>query len=168
MTPRTVRLFALKIKYPDGSFEPGWYPPQWDDPGYLRKMPRRMRRQVPKMKREFRWPKEHMYLSRSGANGRAWLLRAYGAEVEVLGSDPVTWHVFPGTEPRTWPLDDDPLDQAFGPDEPGHTDDLAEADAEDYRRDEGLMYLADLPADAGRAPQREYMGMPERRDVQNR
>jgi hypothetical protein len=37
-----------------------------------------------------------MFLSSSGAYGRAWLLRAYGAFAEVYASDPVTW---PGTGP---------------------------------------------------------------------
>jgi hypothetical protein len=169
MTSRTVRVCALKIIYPEGSHASGWYPPKWDDPKYLKSMPRKMRRQVPRMKREFRWPKEKLYLSRSGANSRAWLLRAYGAEVEVLGSDPVTWHVFPGTEPRTWPLDDEPLDQAFDPDEAGHSDDLAEAAAREFLRTDGAMPRADEIMRAALPPAgSDYMGLLERRDVQDR
>jgi hypothetical protein len=42
-------------------------------------------------RRGFRWPREHLYLSASGAHARAWLLRWFGATVDVEASDPVTW-----------------------------------------------------------------------------
>jgi hypothetical protein len=39
----------------------------------------------------FRWPRERMFLSASGAYKRAVLLHWYGADAQVLSSDPVTW-----------------------------------------------------------------------------
>lgn len=40
---------------------------------------------------EFRWPRVHPYLSRSGAAKRADLLRSYGCTVTIEKSDPITW-----------------------------------------------------------------------------
>lgn len=80
---RLVRVYRLDITYPEGSQELGWEPPGWtvtgpngyfdeDDP-------------------EFRWPAEHLFLSRSGANKRAALLRGYGATVTLVPSLPLEW-----------------------------------------------------------------------------
>lgn len=86
---RAARVYQLDITYPEGSHEPGWRPDLWSDPAYLRSLDKEQRRRL--RRAEFRWPRERMFLSSSGAYGRAWLLRAYGADVEVLASDPVTW-----------------------------------------------------------------------------
>jgi hypothetical protein len=88
----TCRVYWLDIIYPEGSHSPGWRPLLWSDPDYLQKLSRKDRRDL--ARREFRWPRERRFLSSSGAYGRAWLLRAYGADVEVLASNPVTWPDF--------------------------------------------------------------------------
>ena len=92
MSGRNVRVFRLEITYPEGSRLPGWVPERWES--WLRSLPPLQRRQA--RKAGFRWPRERMFLSSSSAYERAWLLRAFGAEVEVLRSDPVTW-------PAHWP-----------------------------------------------------------------
>jgi hypothetical protein len=86
---RNVRVYRLEIVYPEGSHEKGWRPALWSNPEYLKTLDRQTRRDL--AKREFRWPRERMFLSSSGAYGRACLLMAYGAEAEVYGSLPVTW-----------------------------------------------------------------------------
>ena len=88
MTERPVYVYKLAVTYPPGSREYGWEPPGWgagseayldgyvtnpDDPG------------------EFRWPRERLYLSRSGANAGADLFRKYGATAEIVRSERVTW-----------------------------------------------------------------------------
>jgi hypothetical protein len=77
-----TRVYRLEIVYPEGSRVPGWEPYAW------RVMSRRQRRKLPPV---FKWPRERQFLSSSGAYGRAALLRAFGAEVEVYASAPVTW-----------------------------------------------------------------------------
>lgn len=84
-----TRVYKLDIIYPEGSHEPGWRPACWSDPEYLRTMDRKLRRELER--REFKWPRERLFLSSSGAYNRAGLLLWYGAEVTVLASDPVTW-----------------------------------------------------------------------------
>jgi hypothetical protein len=87
-----VRVYKLDIVYPEGSREPGWHPALWRDPAYLRTLTREQRREIRALLRKpFKWPRERRFLSPAGAYGRAWLLRFYGAEVEVYASDPVTW-----------------------------------------------------------------------------
>ena len=82
MPERPVYVYRLDITYPPGSREWGWEPPGWvisgpngfeDDPG------------------EFRWPPERLLLSASGAKRRAELFRGYGATVEIVRSERVTW-----------------------------------------------------------------------------
>jgi hypothetical protein len=87
--PRKVYVYKLDVTYPEGSLEPGWVPANWMDPEILARMTRRQRRRH--KKEEFRWPREHLFLSASGANERAWWLRACGATAVVRRSDPVTW-----------------------------------------------------------------------------
>lgn len=85
--PNEARVYRLDITYPEGSREPGFRPYGWED--YLRSLPVLKRR---RLRREgFRWPRERMFLSSSGAYERAALLRAFGADVTVLRSDPVRW-----------------------------------------------------------------------------
>jgi len=87
-----TRVWRLDIIYPEGSREPGWHPACWDDPGYLASLPRRLRKTLRRWKRAgFRWPREREFLSSSAAYDRAALLRAWGADVLVQRSDPVTW-----------------------------------------------------------------------------
>jgi hypothetical protein len=94
---RETRVYRLFIAYPEGSLEPGWIPEHWEETlaGIADRKRRRAIRQ-----RGFRWPRERMFLSSSSAYDRAGLLRWFGAEVEVMASEPVTW----------WELDAD----AFG------------------------------------------------------
>lgn len=82
-----TRVYRLTVIYPEGSHEPGWRPESWDE--FLASLTWRQRREAER--RGFRWPRERLFLSSSGAYGRAALLRWMGAEVEVLASDPVTW-----------------------------------------------------------------------------
>lgn len=96
MSGRNVRVFRLEITYPEGSRLPGWVPERWES--WLRSLPPLKRRRV--RKAGFRWPRERMFLSSSGAYDRAALLRAFGAEVQVLRSDPVTW-------PAHWTWEDE-------------------------------------------------------------
>jgi hypothetical protein len=83
------RVYQVLVTYPEGSREPGWRPACWGDPAFLMSLPRKERRAL--AAREFRWPRERMFLSASGAYSRAMLLHWYGAGAEVLPSDPVTW-----------------------------------------------------------------------------
>ena len=82
MPERPVYVYRLDITYPPGSRERGWEPPGWvisgpngyeDDPG------------------EFRWSRERAFLSPSGAKHAADLFRGYGATVEIVRSERVTW-----------------------------------------------------------------------------
>lgn len=85
----STHVYRLHVTYPPGSDAPGWAPPAWTadlreepDTGAVVEVP-------------FSWPAAHDYLSQSGANERAALLRIYGAEVVVKRSLPVQW---PGEE----------------------------------------------------------------------
>jgi hypothetical protein len=89
MTERKIYVYQLDIEYPEGSLEPGWRPACWSDPGLLAKLGRKGRRRLGRT--EFKWPREHKFLSSSGAYERAWTLRYYGATVEVFRSLPVEW-----------------------------------------------------------------------------
>ena len=72
---KPVRVYRLLVIWPLGSDQPGWEPSGWEhDP------------HVP-----FVWPRVHDFLSRSGAEKRAELLRSYGCEVTVLRSKKVEW-----------------------------------------------------------------------------
>jgi hypothetical protein len=86
---RYVRVYRLRIRYPEGSGVPGWRPPLWSDPDFLSSLTRAERSEL--KKRTFRWPRERMFLSSSGAWNRAGLLILYGAGVEVQPSQPVLW-----------------------------------------------------------------------------
>jgi len=86
---RPSRIYRLTVVYPEGSHEPGWRPACWNDPQFLATLTAKQRREHKRT--SFRWPRERRFLSSSGAYWRAGLLRWYGAEVEVLASDPVTW-----------------------------------------------------------------------------
>lgn len=124
MTERIVRVYRLDIEYPPGSFKPGWVPACWEQflAGIEDKAERRRVR-----KRGFRWPREHLYLSASGAWSRAGLLHWFGATVFVEASDPVIWPEWQDTSAngRDWengssaarwtpdlPEPEDPLDAA--------------------------------------------------------
>jgi hypothetical protein len=87
-----VYVYRLDITYPPGSEEPGWQPEGWEPQEY----------QITSGpdagawdSESFRWPRERMYFSKSGAEGRADLFRKYGAKVTVRRSHSVTW---PGLE----------------------------------------------------------------------
>jgi hypothetical protein len=98
----TTRVYRLDIVYPEGSRLPGWHPAAWTDPQYLRTLSREQRREIrAALRRPFKWPRERLFLSSSGAYGRAALLRACGCDVEVQGSLPVEW-----PNPDNWAADD--------------------------------------------------------------
>ena len=80
MTQKT-HVYRLDITYPPGSTTPGWEPEGWDDDEHNNSGENGW----------FRWPKERMFLSASGAENRAGLLRHYGAAVSIRRSKPVEW-----------------------------------------------------------------------------
>jgi hypothetical protein len=94
----TAHVWRLDVIYPEGSRLPGFRPYGWE--AYLRSLPALKRRRM--RKAGFRWPRERLFLSSSGAYERAALLRAFGADVEVYRSDPVTW---PDQDPVRQDLD---------------------------------------------------------------
>lgn len=77
-----LRLYRVEIvSYPEGSDEEGWQPEGWEPPF-----------SSPRFDGGFFWPStSKVYKSRSGATGRANLLRDYGAEAIVVRSNPITW-----------------------------------------------------------------------------
>lgn len=119
---RAVRVFRLEIEYPPGSDAPGWVPACW--PEFLAGIKDKAKRREVR-RRGFHWPREHLYLSASGAWARAGLLHWFGATVFVDASDPVTWPEWQDTSAngRSWeggstaarwepPGPEDPLDAA--------------------------------------------------------
>lgn len=99
MSTRTVHVWHLEIMYPEGSDAPGWQPACWaaetaPDARDLLTSRRARRYRRWQRSREFRWPRERLYLSSSSAYERARLLRAYGAEVLVERSLAVEWPLF--------------------------------------------------------------------------
>jgi hypothetical protein len=88
MTDRIVHVYRLEVEYPPGSDAPGWVPACWGE--MLASVRDRAERRALR-RRGFRWPRERMYLSASGAWSRAALLTMFGATVFVDASDPVTW-----------------------------------------------------------------------------
>jgi hypothetical protein len=85
---RQCRVYRLEITYPEGSDAPGWVPACW--PELLASIKDRARRRELR-RRGFRWPRERLFLSASGAYKRAGLLTVFGATVFVDASWPVTW-----------------------------------------------------------------------------
>lgn len=85
---RIVYVYRLVIAYPPGSLKPGWKPACWEDllAGIADK-----RQRAAVRRRGFRWPRERLFLSSSGAYGRANLLMWFGAQVDVQQSEEVTW-----------------------------------------------------------------------------
>ena len=88
MSERIVRVYRIVVEYPPGSDASGWAPACWDE--FLAGIKDRAKRREMR-RRGFRWPREHLYLSASGAWSRAGLLHWFGATVDVEASDPVSW-----------------------------------------------------------------------------
>lgn len=89
---RHVYVYRLVVEYPQGSLEQGWEPALYRDREWRRQLPLRERvRLSVGGGRRFSWPKERQFLSSDGAWARAWWLKACGAEVTILRSQPVTW-----------------------------------------------------------------------------
>jgi hypothetical protein len=79
----TTHVYRLDITYPEGS-DDGYWEPEGD---WWEHLPRWDKYQsAPEV---FEWPAEHLYLSRSGADKRATMLRAWGATAKVVRSAPV-------------------------------------------------------------------------------
>ncbi len=74
-------VYRLHITYPEGSRREGWHPQGWEPDVYLHE----------EGWRPFSWPQEREFLSRSGADHRAGVLRGYGARVTIEQSKPVQW-----------------------------------------------------------------------------
>lgn len=77
---RPVFVYRLDVAYPADSSEPGWEPEGWE-PDWI----------APDETRPFAWPAVRLYLSESGARGRARLLHSYGATVTIHRSLAVEW-----------------------------------------------------------------------------
>jgi hypothetical protein len=90
---RAVQVYRLDITYPEGCNRIGWRPELWSNPEFLATLTRQQKKDL--RKRDFHWPRERMFLSSSSAYARAWLLRSYGADVEVHASEPVLWRSRP-------------------------------------------------------------------------
>jgi hypothetical protein len=86
--PRMVRVYYLEITYPPGSRKPGWLPAVFRNPEVMGQFRRSERRA---MRKQWHWPRERMFLSRSSAYERAGILRIWGATVTVHRSRPVLW-----------------------------------------------------------------------------
>jgi hypothetical protein len=117
MPERPVHVYRLNVLYPPGSGEPGWVPEAW--PQVLAAVKDRKRRNALR-KRGFRWPRNHLYLSASGAYSRALMLTWLGASVEVQRSEEVTWWEDGSSVAEWWPE----LDAPELPDPPAEPDPL--------------------------------------------
>jgi hypothetical protein len=132
-----VRVYKLEIIYPEGSGEPGWYPARWTDPEFLKTLTGDQRREIRALLRKpFQWPHERLFLSASGAHGRAWLLRFYGAEAEVRSSDPVTWLRFPAGEAQ----EEDVRAEAAAA---AAEEEARQEEARAWKHEHGTMYASD-------------------------
>lgn len=118
---RTRYVFRLDITYPPGSRIAGWQPDNWrtllgsldwgppsidhDDVATMTDLEVSL---VP-----FKWPRERLFLTRENAMRRAALLRAAGALVNVVRSQPIVWpDDSPAETRRIKPLPDTPLNGA--------------------------------------------------------
>lgn len=105
--PRQAHVYYLEISYPAGSLAPGWRPRAWRSAETAKFLSRKHRREL--RRREFRWPRERMFLSSSGAWGRAAYLTWCGAAVQVHRSLMVLWPAVPddgaGFDPSGIPLE---------------------------------------------------------------
>jgi hypothetical protein len=133
---RTVRVYHLGIEYPPGSLAPGWVPARWEE--FLSQVADRGRRRELR-RRGFRWPRERLYLSESGANSRAWTLRYFGATVFVDASDPVTWPEWQDTSANDLDWEDGSTAASWAAD--GGADELADP------LDAAARYLRPAPAE---------------------
>ena len=91
--PRRAHVYYLEILYPSGSLAPGWRPRTWLSAENAKFLSRRHRREL--RQRQFRWPRERMFLSSSGAYRRAAHLTWLGATVRVHRSHMVLWPAVP-------------------------------------------------------------------------
>lgn len=89
---RLVVTYPEGSRTPDGHTAPGWEPALYRDKEWRRRLPmsQRIRLSVGGGQK-FKWPRERMFLSSDKAWGRAFWLKACGAEVVILRSEPVTW-----------------------------------------------------------------------------
>lgn len=145
MSERIVRVYRIAVEYPPGSDAPGWVPACWDEflAGIKDKAKRREMR-----RRGFRWPREHLYLSASGAWSRAYLLAVFGATVDVEASDPVTWPEWQDTSANGRDWENGSTAARWGPPEPPEPEDPLDAAAR---------YLYPAPAGLSAADVREAM-----------
>jgi hypothetical protein len=135
VTKPPVRVYRIDIIYPEGSGEPGWYPPRWTDREFLKTLTGDQRREIKALLRKpFQWPHERLFLSSSGAHNRMWLLRFYGAEAEVLSSDPVTWPERRAARVRAQ-LEEAAADLA--------AEEALQEEARAWEREHGTMYVTD-------------------------
>lgn len=110
---RAQRLYRLHVTLPEGSDEYGWEPKGWaDDPQHwYRDMETGAMELSP-----FTWPTVRTYVSRGGAEGRAWLLQKYGATVQIEVSEAVAWsgkRIPVRPDPRPEPVPEGSADDLF-------------------------------------------------------
>ncbi|TMR13808.1 hypothetical protein ETD86_30045 [Nonomuraea turkmeniaca] len=108
---RPTRVHRLNVTYPEGCDQLGWRPPGWHDKhctDWVTSTPctwdpgqnccdyedgERENGLSHRIDAEgrFVWPKERQFFSKRAAESRAELLRSWGADADVVSSNPVTW-----------------------------------------------------------------------------
>jgi hypothetical protein len=88
MAERKAYAYRLKVTPPPEAADPSWEPDAW-----LEGLPPYPEGGLPPEALEsgFRWPRQRLFLSRSGARRQADLFRKYGAKAVIERSAPVTW-----------------------------------------------------------------------------
>ncbi|MBG0818711.1 hypothetical protein [Planomonospora sp. ID82291] len=119
MSGRRMRIYGVAVTYPEGSDRPGWRPPGWHDrhtlwidfsgcvwDGQAQRCNAEVKETAGNFGSDydrvdedgrFRWPKERHFLSKRAAERRVALFESFGADAELVVSDPVTW---PAAQPR--------------------------------------------------------------------
>jgi len=119
---RTRYVFRLDITYPPASRMAGWQPENWRallgtedwgrpeiDHAYVALLTDEQIAEA----HPFRWPLERLFLTRENAMARAARLRAAGALVNVVRSQPIVWpDDSPAETRRIKPTPDTPLQGA--------------------------------------------------------
>lgn len=82
-----THVYRLDVTYPPGSDAVDWEPPNWGEHCGEYQEPDT----GAWVADDFRWPTVRMYLSRKSAENRAERLRLFGATVEVVKSERITW-----------------------------------------------------------------------------
>lgn len=79
-------MYRLIVAYPEGSQEYDWEPQGWEPEHWGKDPETGADEHAP-----FSWPGLRNFLSRSGAEHRAWEFMKYGATVAIEESEPIAW-----------------------------------------------------------------------------